>query len=257
MARWLRNTDGPHGVPFPGEALPRERWTRTRVPLGPPGRRFDWEAAFGRAAPRVLDLGCGNGRFLVGSALRRPDLDHLGIELVPRPSASRASGPASAASRTPSSPGGTRRSSWRSDAPRERGRGPPLPPAALLRPGEAGPPPVDAPALLAIHRALVPGGLLVFQTDNPAYARYARRVVPALFDWRERDGPWPDAPEGRTLREIVARAKRLRIVRAECVRRDLPPEEAAARAESLPAPDFDANRPAARRRPAARPPRKT
>ena len=34
-------------------------------------------------AKRVLDLGCGNGRFLVASALRRPTMDHLGIDLVP------------------------------------------------------------------------------------------------------------------------------------------------------------------------------
>ena len=37
--------------------------------------------------------------------------------------------------------------------------------------------------LLAIHRALAPGGLFVFQTDNAAYARYAKEIVPVLFSW--------------------------------------------------------------------------
>jgi tRNA (guanine-N7-)-methyltransferase len=102
--------------------------------------------------------------------------------------------------------------------------------------------------LLAIHRALRPGGLLVFQTDNPAFARYARDVVPALFAWEERRGPWPDAPDGRTTREMLARSKGLAIVRAEARRLDLSDDEAARRAAALPEPRFDANRPGRQRR---------
>jgi len=70
-------------APFPGRVLPRELWTRTRAALGTRGTPFDWLAVFGREAPRVLDLGCGNGRFLLASALERPHMDHLGVELVP------------------------------------------------------------------------------------------------------------------------------------------------------------------------------
>ena len=61
--------DRADGPPFPGRVLPRERWTRTRVALGERGRRFDWRAAFGRDALHAVDLGCGNGRWLVASAL--------------------------------------------------------------------------------------------------------------------------------------------------------------------------------------------
>ena len=70
-----------HGVPFPGEVLPGSRWTRTGLPRDLTGP-FDWDGVFGRSAPRVVDLGCGNGRYLIGSALRRPDRDHLGVDLL-------------------------------------------------------------------------------------------------------------------------------------------------------------------------------
>ena len=51
------------GVPIPGRILPEAQWVRTgikRLPLDGP---LDWPAIFGRRAPVVLDLGCGNGRF--------------------------------------------------------------------------------------------------------------------------------------------------------------------------------------------------
>ena len=44
---------------------------------------LDWPRVYGREAPHVVDLGCGNGRWLIASAIARPDIDHLGIELVP------------------------------------------------------------------------------------------------------------------------------------------------------------------------------
>jgi tRNA (guanine-N7-)-methyltransferase len=216
---------------------------------------FSWEAAFGRVAPRVLDLGCGNGRYLVGSALARPGHDHLGIELVPP------------AVKVASLRAGQRgllncKFAWgdASEFVLERATEASVDEVHLYHPQPYFDPARRArrqltPAiLLAVHRALVPGGLFVFQTDNAPFARWAREVVPALFSWEERTGPWPDAPRGRTLREMTARAKGLSVVRAEARRRDLSPEEAAARARALPEPDFDADRPAFRG--GARPPRR-
>jgi tRNA (guanine-N7-)-methyltransferase len=199
---------------------------------------------FGRDAPRVVDLGCGNGRFVVASALARPDVDHLGVDLVPP------------AVRFASLRAGQRglsnaKFAW-GDAVEwilERAEPASLAEVHLYHPqphfdrGKAGRRQLSPQVLLAVHRALVPGGLFVFQTDNPAFAAYARATVPALFSWRELPGPWPDAPRGRTLREIVARAKGLPIVRAEATRLDLADEEAARRAAGLPEPTFDANRP--------------
>lgn len=231
------------GVPFPGRPLPRAQWARTRVPLGGKGVRFDWVAVFGREAPRVLDLGCGNGRYLVGSALARPACDHLGIELVPP------------AVKFASLRAGQRglahcKFAWgdATEFVRER-----CPDASVAEVHLYHPQPYyDAahvarrqlsPAVLAaIHRVLVAGGLFVFQTDNPAFARYARAVVPALFAWHEVDGPWPDAPEGRTLREITARKQGLEILRVEARRLALDADEVARRVASLPEPSFDANR---------------
>ena len=57
----------------------RKRPSRNSLTDGP----LDLSALFGRSAPLVVDLGCGNGRFLLGSAVWRPALDHLGIDILP------------------------------------------------------------------------------------------------------------------------------------------------------------------------------
>ena len=71
------------GVPIPGMVLPPEKWTRTALKKLPPPGTLDWAEVFGRRAPLVVDLGCGNGRFLLGSALARPDWDHVGVDILP------------------------------------------------------------------------------------------------------------------------------------------------------------------------------
>jgi len=45
------------------------------------GQPLDFDGAFGRAAPRVLDIGFGDGGALVTTAARFPDIDYLGIEV--------------------------------------------------------------------------------------------------------------------------------------------------------------------------------
>ncbi len=44
-------------------------------------RRLDLDALFGRAAPRVLDIGFGDGEALVTTAAAHPDIDYLGVEV--------------------------------------------------------------------------------------------------------------------------------------------------------------------------------
>jgi tRNA (guanine-N7-)-methyltransferase len=44
---------------------------------------LDLDALFGRAAPRVLDIGFGDGEAVVTSAVNYPDIDYLGVEVHP------------------------------------------------------------------------------------------------------------------------------------------------------------------------------
>ena len=64
-----------------------------------------------------------------------------------------------------------------------------------------------------------------------------------FFDFHERIGRWPDAPKGRTRREIVALRRGLPVFRGSgTARRDLSTADALHRAEVLPPPVFDADR---------------
>src|SRR5438132_12369650 len=82
MDKKRRRIEREFGVPIAGEILDASLWTRTALKKLPEGR-LNGETLFGRRAPVVLDLGCGNGRFLLGSAVWRPGYDHLGIDLLP------------------------------------------------------------------------------------------------------------------------------------------------------------------------------
>src|SRR5438270_6144530 len=77
-----RHIEREFGVPIAGEILDPAQWTQTALKHLPDGL-LDWPALFGRTAPIVLDLGCGNGRYLIGSAVWRPDHDHLGLDILP------------------------------------------------------------------------------------------------------------------------------------------------------------------------------
>src|SRR5947209_1808964 len=78
-----RRIEREFGVPIAGEILEPAQWTQTALKRLPAEGRLDWETLFGRPAAVVLDLGCGNGRFLLGSAVWRPDHDHVGIDVLP------------------------------------------------------------------------------------------------------------------------------------------------------------------------------
>src|SRR4029077_4852347 len=75
--------DREFGVPFPGEAVDQSKGTQTALKAMPADGRLNWAELFGRTAPVVLDLGCGNGRFLIGSATTRPTHNPLGIDTLP------------------------------------------------------------------------------------------------------------------------------------------------------------------------------
>ena len=77
----------------------------------------------------------------------------------------------------------------------------------------------------------------MIQTDNPDYWAYFTRALPVFFHFEEQEGPWPDAPEGRSRREILSRSRNLRIFRGVGRRRDeVTRGEALSLAEALPPP---------------------
>src|SRR5262249_10202166 len=71
------------GVPIPGEIRPESEWARTAIKRLPPPGPLNWRGTFGREAPVVIDLGCGNGRYTLLSALARPDHDHFASDILP------------------------------------------------------------------------------------------------------------------------------------------------------------------------------
>ena len=78
-----RHIEREFGVPVAGEILDPSRWTNTALKKLPADGLIDLAGLFGRSAPLVLDLGCGNGRWLIGSAVWRPQFDHLGVDILP------------------------------------------------------------------------------------------------------------------------------------------------------------------------------
>jgi tRNA (guanine-N7-)-methyltransferase len=233
--------DSEFGVPFPGQVLPRERWTKTGY--RDPGRPFDWEAVFGRSAPRVVDLGCGNGRYLIGSALARPGVDHLGVDLVQVAidhAAHRANQRGLSNARFVTGDANP----WLAErlVPDSVDEIHVYHPQPYYEVAEVSKRLLTPEYLERIWLVLRRGGLLVLQTDNKSYWNYLRTAVGKHFEPSILPGPWPDAPRGRTRREILARKKGLAVWRLEARRRDEPRPGAIVR------PDFDANRPRFRRR---------
>jgi tRNA (guanine-N7-)-methyltransferase len=228
------------GVPIPGRVLPEDRWARTAIKRLPPPGPLDWKAVFGREAPVVLELGCGNARYTLLSALARPEVDHVAVDVLPvviRYATRRANQRGLGNTRFVVKDAQTFVAAY-------------VPESSVAEVHLYHPQPFHDPRqahlrlvtprfLADVHRALRPGALFVIQTDNPDYWDYMRRVLPVFFDFREHEGPWPDAPEGRSRREILARSRGLRIFRGEGRRRDdVSRDEALALAGTLPAPTF-------------------
>jgi tRNA (guanine-N7-)-methyltransferase len=239
-----RRIEREFGVPVAGEILEPSQWTQTALKKLPAEGPLNWEALFGRQAPVVLDIGCGNGRYLIHSAVWRPDHDHIGID--PLPVVIRYA---------------TRRANQRGlrnvrfavcDGLRFLRQYVALGSIAEIHcyhpqpyydPKQVQRRLITPEFLALVHRSLMPGGLFFLQTDNPGYWRYVCQVVPFFFDFTERQGTWPDAPKGRTRREIIALRRGLPVFRGVGVaKRELSTEEAQQLAETLPPPVFDADR---------------
>jgi tRNA (guanine-N7-)-methyltransferase len=192
----------------------------------------------------ILDLGCGNGRFLIGSAVWRPQCDHLGVDILPVV--------IRYATRRGNQRGLTNLRFAVCDAMKILQCYVPVGSVAEIHCYHPQPyyDPRQVPRrlitpefLILVHRVLIENGQFFIQTDNPGYWEYIRKIVPHFFNFEERSTPWPDAPKGRTRREIIALRRGLPVFRGwGTARADF--DETAARelAERLPPPIFDADR---------------
>ena len=230
------------GVPIPGPILEPTLWARTALKKMPAQGPLDLVTLFGRQAPLIVDLGCGNGRFLIGSALERPQYDHIGIDILPmvlRYATRRGNQRGLGNLRFAAIDAQRFVVNYLSSASvREIHCYHPQP---YHDPHEA-PKRLLTPTFLArVHEALEPDGLFYVQTDNAPYWNYLKTIVPAFFAFEERHEPWPNAVKGRTRREIIALSRGYPIYRGSgIVKKELTREHMTAFAKELPLPTFAA-----------------
>lgn len=231
------------GVPFAGVILPQEQWAKTALKSLPSSGPLDFVELFGRDAPRVLDIGCGNGRFLIASAVRRPDVDHIGIDSLPmviRYATRRANMRGLTNCRLAVCDGQRFLSRMcAADSLDEIHAYHPQPFADRAAHGSRL---FDHEFLWLLGKSLRGGGRLYVQTDNLAYWNYLQQVLPSICNWQIQEGVWPEDPQGRSRREIVALNKGLTVYRGWGTRLDsLEAAAFQARCQDLPQPAFSAS----------------
>ena len=202
------------GVPIPGKVVAKESWTQTALKKLPESGPLDIDKLFGRQAPLVVDIGCGNGRYSLGSAWTRRECDHLAADILPVV--------IRYATRRGNQRGLTNLRFCVVDGERlvtellPGGRVKELHcyhPQPNPRPGEGQGRLIQPFFMAEVIRVLEPGGLFVVQTDNGSYWSHIKSIVERFLDFKTHHGRWPDAPRGRSRREIYALKKGLPIYR--------------------------------------------
>jgi tRNA (guanine-N7-)-methyltransferase len=240
------------GFPIPGLILPPEEWVKTGIKKLPEPSHVDWSTWFGRTAPIVLDIGCGNGRFVISSAVNRPDVDHIGLDILPvviRYATRRGNQRGLSNTRFIVCDG-------------ERFLHDYVGTSTISEIHIYHPQPVHVgdfrsyndrmmqPEFLGLlYKSLTVAGKIYLQTDSRPYWEYMKSAIPELFAWKEKSTPWSDAPEGRTRREIQAIQQKLKIFRAIATKETaMDATELDAKIATLPRPVFASDRRRVKRR---------
>ncbi len=163
---------------------------------------------------RILDIGCGAGDFLIASAKKNPAVEHIGIDFVKQMIQQTSSRPELAGL-----PNirfiADDAVSWLRDRCDENSFDEIhiYHPQPYLDPTEVHFGMLSDSFLKRVWEVLRTGGFMVLQTDNKAYGKYLLEAAKIYFHLKIQEGPWPDAPQGRTKRESVAIKKKLHILR--------------------------------------------
>ncbi len=178
------------------------------------GTLRDLDASFGRSAPRVMEIGFGNGETLAWASEHDPDRDFIGVE-VHGPGVGRLMNALAARD-------ADNVRVYRHDAVEVLEHE--IAPASLVEVRIWFPDPwhkkrhhkrrliqPDFVALLATR--MVPGGLLHLATDWQSYAEHMLEVMEAAPDWRREPGPGPgpyaDKPDWRIETHFERRGVKL------------------------------------------------
>ncbi len=176
------------------------------------GRVRDLDQAFGRQAPRVMEIGFGNGEALAWAGMHDPDRDYIGVE-VHRPGVGRLMNALAAA-------GADNVRIYRHDAVdvlRDE-----IAPGALAEVRIWFPDPwpkkrhhkrrlVQPDFVDLVASRMAPGGLLHLATDWAAYAGHMCEVMAQASGWRNRSptGDFVECPPWRIRTHFEQRGRRL------------------------------------------------
>jgi tRNA (guanine-N7-)-methyltransferase len=202
------------GVPIAGQIVERPQWAATALKRLPESGPVDWPAIFGRSAPLVVDIGCGNGRYTLASAVERSECNHLAADSLPavvRYGTRRANQRGLANVRFAVCDG------WRLlhdyCAPESIAEIHIYHPQPYADPNKANLRMLTPDFMVLMLNRLASDGRVFLQTDRVAYWQYMNQAMGALCDWHEEVEGWPDEPEFRSRREILARKQGLTIYR--------------------------------------------
>ncbi|MBI2373530.1 MAG: methyltransferase domain-containing protein, partial [Deltaproteobacteria bacterium] len=192
------HSHGPH-CPDAYGPVPKVTWERLfdRAPLAENDRRR-----------RVLDLGCGDGEFLVESARARPDCDHLGIDLL-APVIDRARAKSEGLGNVAFVVGDAVEWIERLERLEEVHVYHPLP---YFHPEIAQLGLLTPRFFQVVWDRMTEPGTLSMQTDHKAYGRYMILAAQRCFETTVVD-TWPDLPFRRTRWEKISNRRKRTVLR--------------------------------------------